>query len=51
MFDKIVRYVGATGGAMSTLMQGRPLFESGHFTSAILGLALLYVQVRPLCQS
>ncbi|KAJ9507615.1 hypothetical protein QJQ45_019204, partial [Haematococcus lacustris] len=35
---------GAAGGVLSLMMQGRPIFESGHAVSGLLGLGLLAVQ-------
>ncbi|KAL6760888.1 hypothetical protein V8C86DRAFT_1008922 [Haematococcus lacustris] len=35
---------GAAGGVLSLMMQGRPIFESGHAVSGLLGLSLLAVQ-------
>ncbi len=36
--------LGAVGGMMSLLMQGKPIFESSHVTTGLLGLGLLTVQ-------
>lgn len=36
--------LGAVGGLLSLTMQGKPLFSSGHATSAIVGLLLLSFQ-------
>ena len=32
------------GGMMSLLMQGRPIFESAHLTTGLIGMGLLTVQ-------
>jgi hypothetical protein len=36
--------LGASGGILSLLMQGKPILESPHFTTGMLGLGLLSVQ-------
>ena len=36
--------LGALGGSMSALMQGRDLWTSTHFTTAVAGLVLLLLQ-------
>jgi len=36
--------LGATGGVISLVMQGKPILESPHFVSGMTGLALLSVQ-------
>ncbi|PSC73843.1 hypothetical protein C2E20_3010 [Micractinium conductrix] len=36
--------LGALGGSMSTLMQGKDLWSSSHFTTGIIGLVLLGLQ-------
>jgi hypothetical protein len=36
--------LGALGGMMSLLMQGKPIFESPHVISGLIGLSLLGVQ-------
>ncbi|GBF94792.1 translation initiation factor [Raphidocelis subcapitata] len=36
--------LGATGGCMSLIMQGKPIFESAHVTTALWGLTLLAFQ-------
>lgn len=35
---------GALGGIVSLLMQGKPIFESSHVVSGLVGLSLLYIQ-------
>ncbi|KAG1662945.1 hypothetical protein FOA52_006698 [Chlamydomonas sp. UWO 241] len=35
---------GAIGGMMSLIMQGKPIFESSHVTTGLVGLGLLSVQ-------
>jgi hypothetical protein len=37
-------FLGASGGVLSLLMQGKPVLESPHFISGSIGLALLSVQ-------
>ncbi|KAI7835550.1 hypothetical protein COHA_010554 [Chlorella ohadii] len=36
--------LGALGGSMSMLMQGKDLWSSGHFTTGVIGLVLLGLQ-------
>lgn len=36
--------LGASGGVLSLLMQGKPVLESPHFVSGMTGLSLLAVQ-------
>uniref|UniRef100_A0A383W485 Cytochrome b561 domain-containing protein n=1 Tax=Tetradesmus obliquus TaxID=3088 RepID=A0A383W485_TETOB len=36
--------LGATGGMMSLIMQGKPIFESSHVVTGLTGLALLSFQ-------
>jgi hypothetical protein len=36
--------LGAVGGVMSLIMQGRPIFQSGHVWTGLVGLVLLYLQ-------
>lgn len=36
--------LGATGGILSEVMQGRPILESPHFTTGVIGLLLLAFQ-------
>jgi hypothetical protein len=35
---------GGLGGMMSLLLQGKPILESSHVTSALIGMSLLTVQ-------
>jgi hypothetical protein len=37
-------FLGASGGVLSLLMQGKPILESPHFISGMLGLSLLSLQ-------
>lgn len=37
-------FLGASGGVMSLLMQHKPVLESPHFISGMLGLSLLSIQ-------
>ena len=39
--------LGALGGMISMVMQGKPAFESSHFLTGSAGLVLLYLQVLP----
>lgn len=42
----VIFFLGANGGLVLSLVQNKPITESVHFTTAMIGFAMLAVQVR-----
>jgi hypothetical protein len=41
----VIFFLGANGGLVLSLVQNKPITESVHFTTAMIGFAMLAVQV------
>ena len=46
----VIFFLGANGGLVLSLVQNKPITESVHFTTAMIGFAMLALQVWHSCR-